>query len=121
MMKNAFLAAVLMPLAACASTTPPPAQTAATVPAPVVDSAYQKMSCAELSAAERNAASDIAWARRQQQETFSGDTTSNVTINMPIGGGGSGVTTGRNSGPQVSRAKREQAALRNAMAAKGCS
>ncbi|HWJ73812.1 MAG TPA: hypothetical protein VNX29_11655 [Kaistia sp.] len=121
MMKHAFLIAALLPLAACASPTPPPAQTAATAPALAADSPYQKMSCAELSSAERNAASDIAWARRQQQETFSGDSTSNVTFNMPIGGGGSGITTGRNSGPTVTRAKREQAALRNAMAAKGCS
>ena len=112
MNRHAMLVIALLPLAACASTTAP----APTVPGPVA-TAYQDMSCAELEAALRERNSDAAWARRQQQQTFGGDTTSNATVSFPMGGGGpsAGAPSNRSSSSQ------DRAGLRNALAAKGCS
>jgi hypothetical protein len=115
-MPKLFPLAALLMLAACASTSPPQPQQAA--PMPVADPKYQQMSCAELDAAARNAASDIAWAREQQRETFSGGAPTNVTMSFPIGGSGGGG--GDSGGPRVSSLKREKAELNAAMEAKGC-
>lgn len=109
-MKHAILAALLLPLAACTS-TPAPAPTAS---APVAESAYQEMSCTELRAAARERNSDAAWARRQQQQTFSGGTDSNVSFNMPLGGGSPSV------GARASSPPRAPAGLNEAIAAKHC-
>lgn len=110
MMKHAILIAALLPLAACTSTTAP----VATTPAPVAGSSYEQMSCAELAAAARERDSDAAWARRQQQQTFSGDTTSNVTVSFPTGGGRP------SAGAPTTRASQDRATIRSVMAAKNC-
>jgi len=99
----------LAALAACTSAETPPPSAAA------MSGDYAQMSCAELEAAARSAASDASWARRQQQQTFGSGNSDNVSINVPIGGGG-GVTTG----PRPS-SSRQRADISQAMAAKGCS
>lgn len=111
MIKHAILIAALLPLAACASTTAP------TEPAtgPVASTSPQDMTCAQLAAAAKSEAADRAWARRQQQQTFGGGDTSNVTFSMPIGGSG-----GPSAGPRAGQPRGEQTTLREAMAAKGC-
>lgn len=109
-MRTSILAILpLAALAACTSADTPPPRSAA-----AMSGDYAQMSCAELEAAARSAASDASWARRQQQQTFGSGNSDNVSINVPLGGGG-GVTTG----PRPS-SSRQRADISQAMAAKGC-
>lgn len=108
---NRPLIAALAALAVAACATPP----SRVLPAYVSPTVYAGLSCAELQAEDARLAVALANVYRRQNRTRTADSWGVFLIGVPVG-----TVAGNNVAGQVAQVKGEQAAVRQAMAARAC-